>query len=445
MNQIRLHGRVSFPTGRLEAFSDGVFAIAITLLVLDLVVPEPSQLDGNSLARELVREWPSYFAYLVSFLVIGIIWMNHHALCTLLRRVDRPVLFANLFLLLTVSVIPFPTRLLAAYLTAGDANAHVAAAVYSGAMLLLGVAFSVLFVVIVRDARLLHVPLVARCRSRRPTSLQRWRGVLPRSHRTLVRQPRGHPGACTPHWPSTTRSISWLHCERHRAGSDRCDFGRSESAKGFSPVRLPAGRGPVGAVEHTSEAATRMRRTVAPFLTFAGGFLIAAAIVLAWVPGRSRGRRSTPTTRRTSPARRRSRAAPTWSSSRPTCSASAPQIDGEPPTTTYAVWATSLCLVGTRATSRAASTPRPRGPPDHRRDRRLRDGPAHRHDARRPGLPPGGRHPGGGPAEQVALRRPEEDLPHLGRPARHAVDATYEGTEDFDGMETYLYRRRRAR
>ena len=127
--------------------------------MLDLVVPEPSQLDGNSLARELVREWPSYFAYLVSFLVIGIIWMNHHALCTLLRRVDRPVLFANLFLLLTVSVIPFPTRLLAAYLTAGDANAHVAAAVYSGAMLLLGVAFSVLFVVIVRDARLLHVPL----------------------------------------------------------------------------------------------------------------------------------------------------------------------------------------------------------------------------------------------------------------------------------------------
>ena len=148
-----------FSTGRLEAFSDGVFAIAITVLVLDLVVPEPSELEGETLAHALGQEWPSYFAYLVSFLVIGIIWMNHHALCTILRQVDRPVLFANLFLLLTVSVIPFPTRLLATYLTADDANAHVAAAVYSGVMLLLGVAFSGLFVAIVRDARLLHVPL----------------------------------------------------------------------------------------------------------------------------------------------------------------------------------------------------------------------------------------------------------------------------------------------
>lgn len=147
-------------TSRLEAFSDGVFAIAITLLVLDLVVPARDALDGRgSLATALGHEWPAYFAYLVSFLVIGIIWVNHHALCILVRQVDRRVLFANLFLLLTVSVIPFPTRLLAEYLTARAGNAHVAAAIYSGTMFAMAVAFTLLFLAITYDARLMHAPL----------------------------------------------------------------------------------------------------------------------------------------------------------------------------------------------------------------------------------------------------------------------------------------------
>ena len=145
-------------TSRLEAFSDGVFAIAITLLVLDLAVPARDQLAGRSLIRALGAEWPSYFAYLVSFAVIGIIWVNHHGLCGLVKRADRLVLFANLFLLLTVSVIPFPTRLLAEYLTASG-DSHVAAAIYSAGMLAMSIAFSLLFLAISRDARLLHVPL----------------------------------------------------------------------------------------------------------------------------------------------------------------------------------------------------------------------------------------------------------------------------------------------
>ncbi len=145
-------------TGRLEAFSDGVFAIAITLLVLDLAVPSRGELAGRSLAGALGEEWPSYFAYLVSFAVIGIIWVNHHGMCRLIRQADRLVLFANLFLLLTVSVIPFPTRLLAEYLTArGDS--HVAAAIYSASMLAMAIAFTLMFLAISRDARLLHVPL----------------------------------------------------------------------------------------------------------------------------------------------------------------------------------------------------------------------------------------------------------------------------------------------
>jgi uncharacterized membrane protein len=140
---------------RLEAFSDGVFAIAITLLVLDLAVPAREELTAGHLGSALAHRWPSYFAYLVSFLVIGIIWINHHTVFDKVRFVDRPVLFVNLALLLVVSVIPFPTHLLAEYLTAG-ADSHVAAAVYSVTMFAMGVAFGALWLTITRDERLLH-------------------------------------------------------------------------------------------------------------------------------------------------------------------------------------------------------------------------------------------------------------------------------------------------
>jgi len=140
---------------RLEAFSDGVMAIAITLLVLDLHVPPPADAEAHGLAAALAHQWPSYAAYLVSFLVIGIIWINHHAMFSLVRRIDRAVLFSNLALLMVVSLIPFPTELLAEYLTAGAA-AHVAAAVYSVTMLGMAVAFTLLWWAISRDDRLLH-------------------------------------------------------------------------------------------------------------------------------------------------------------------------------------------------------------------------------------------------------------------------------------------------
>jgi uncharacterized membrane protein len=145
---------------RLEAFSDGVMAIAITLLVLDLRVPPPADADRGGLAAALAHQWPAYAAYLISFLVIGIIWVNHHAMFTLVRQVDRLVLFANLALLLVVSLIPFPTRLLAEYLTSG-ADAHTAAAVYSATMFGMAVAFTGLWWAITRDGELLHVHLDA--------------------------------------------------------------------------------------------------------------------------------------------------------------------------------------------------------------------------------------------------------------------------------------------
>ncbi len=138
--------------GRLEAFSDGVFAIAITLLMLDLSVPKGHPEGG--LWAALGREWPSFFAYLVSFLVIGIMWVNHHAVFDKVRAVDRAVLFANLVLLLFVSVLPFPTRLVAGHLTGPDAP--VAMAVYSATMLAAGLSYGMLWLAITRDAGILH-------------------------------------------------------------------------------------------------------------------------------------------------------------------------------------------------------------------------------------------------------------------------------------------------
>jgi TMEM175 potassium channel family protein len=94
-------------TNRLEAFSDGVIAIAITLLVLDIKVPPPAQ--TSSLARALGELWPNYAPDVVSFLTIGIIWINHHAMIRRLREVDHSVLMHNLGLLLTIGVLPFST------------------------------------------------------------------------------------------------------------------------------------------------------------------------------------------------------------------------------------------------------------------------------------------------------------------------------------------------
>jgi uncharacterized membrane protein len=124
-------------TGRLEAFSDGVIAIAITLLILDVHVPEPGR---GSLGHALVQQWPSYAAYVVSFVTIGIIWINHHAMIARLVEADHLVMMLNLLLLLSIGVLPFTTSLMAAYLRE-DQGQHLAAAVYSGSFLILGCLF----------------------------------------------------------------------------------------------------------------------------------------------------------------------------------------------------------------------------------------------------------------------------------------------------------------
>ena len=123
---------------RVEAFSDGVIAVAITLLALDLRVPDPAR--SGSLADHLGQQWPNYVAYVVSFLTIGIIWINHHAMLRRLISVDHTILLFNLLLLLTIGVLPFSTALMAEYLKAAHGQ-NLAAAVYGGSFLAMSLAF----------------------------------------------------------------------------------------------------------------------------------------------------------------------------------------------------------------------------------------------------------------------------------------------------------------
>jgi uncharacterized membrane protein len=133
--------------GRLEAFSDGVLAVAITLLALDIRVPVHS---GEHLAQSLLDQWPVYVAYLTSFLTIGIIWINHHAAIRRLREIDHAILTINLLLLMSVCVLPFTTSLMAAYLLASHGEG-LAAGVYSGSFLIMGLIFLVFNRHVLRD------------------------------------------------------------------------------------------------------------------------------------------------------------------------------------------------------------------------------------------------------------------------------------------------------
>src|ERR1700682_1711481 len=122
-------------TGRVEAFSDGVFAVAITLLVLNIKIPgldlSPSNLPNETqLWIELVKEWPMLAAYVTSFATIGVMWINHHRLYSHIKRTDTVLLLLNLLLLLIIVFIPVPTALVAEYLVYPDL--HSAALLYSG-------------------------------------------------------------------------------------------------------------------------------------------------------------------------------------------------------------------------------------------------------------------------------------------------------------------------
>lgn len=139
-------------TGRLEAFSDGVFAIAITLLILEVhLTGGPSR----SLAEQLARAWPSYIGYVISFITIGIMWANHHAMFRLIDRTTHGLVVANLLLLLTVSFVPFPTKVLAAQLPLAGADQRTAALLFSGTYVVIAAFFNLVWRVAAHEYRLI--------------------------------------------------------------------------------------------------------------------------------------------------------------------------------------------------------------------------------------------------------------------------------------------------
>jgi len=137
-------------TGRVEAFSDGVFAIAITLLILNVTLHR----SGGTLGHDLVRLWPSYVAYGVSFLTIGIMWVNHHTIFRHIERVDRRFLLINLMLLMLIAFVPFPTRIAAEYARSDDSR-RAAALLYGITLTTTAVFFNSLWLYASRRAGLL--------------------------------------------------------------------------------------------------------------------------------------------------------------------------------------------------------------------------------------------------------------------------------------------------
>jgi TMEM175 potassium channel family protein len=143
-------------TTRVEAFSDGIFAIAITLLVLNIRLPAPDLTGhGSTLLPALLHLWPAYLGYLISFFTIGIMWVNHHSMFVLIRRTDRYFLLLSVFFLMWIAFLPFPTAVMAEYLPEPKGR-KVALALYSATFVLIAVAYNALWWYAVRRGRLLH-------------------------------------------------------------------------------------------------------------------------------------------------------------------------------------------------------------------------------------------------------------------------------------------------
>jgi uncharacterized membrane protein len=140
---------------RIEAFSDGVFAIAITLLVLELKVPPASSVHSISdLWNGLYHLWPSYFAFTLSFGILLVSWVNHHFLFNILDKSSRPFLYANGFLLFTITFMPFPTALLAQYISTDYAKPAIAFYCFGGVVNSIG--WNILLHTLYKPKKLLH-------------------------------------------------------------------------------------------------------------------------------------------------------------------------------------------------------------------------------------------------------------------------------------------------
>jgi TMEM175 potassium channel family protein len=141
-------------TGRLETFADGVFAIAATLLILNVrLIPTA---DCTVLSCQILHAWPSYVAYAVSFLTIGIIWVNHHNVMRQIARADRTFLMITVLFLMVVAFIPFPTQLVAEHISGAFGDAQAATVTYGITLTLTAVLFNAVWFYAARRNRLLH-------------------------------------------------------------------------------------------------------------------------------------------------------------------------------------------------------------------------------------------------------------------------------------------------
>jgi uncharacterized membrane protein len=151
---------------RAESFSDGVFAVAITVLVFNLLPIAASTARALTVTGHygLAQYWPAYLAYAVSFLTIGIMWLNHHTILAQVSEVDRPVLVLNLFLLMGIVAIPFPTALVADHLTGSGEGAKAAAVTYGLVMIAISIGYASIWIYLAAHREALG----ARRRVRRP-------------------------------------------------------------------------------------------------------------------------------------------------------------------------------------------------------------------------------------------------------------------------------------
>lgn len=138
-------------TARLETFADGVMAIAITLLILEVDVPRIG--PGGSLGAALGEQWPSYVAYFVSFITIGVIWVNHHHLFGVIMRTNHTFLVLNVLFLMTIAALPWPTALVAEHIRDDEART-LAAVIYGGTMTMIAVMFNAVWRYAVSGLRL---------------------------------------------------------------------------------------------------------------------------------------------------------------------------------------------------------------------------------------------------------------------------------------------------
>jgi uncharacterized membrane protein len=123
---------------RIEALTDGVFAVAMTLLVLDIKVPElPQPMATDELLRQLLALWPKFLSYVISFVILGVYWVGHHVQLSFIRRADRPLLWINILFLLWVALVPFSTALLSAY-----SQSQAAVIIYGANLIAIGLSLA---------------------------------------------------------------------------------------------------------------------------------------------------------------------------------------------------------------------------------------------------------------------------------------------------------------